>query len=169
MISKTNAIRILESNNIAHEVILYDFIEEEIDAVSVAKKIGLPPDEIFKTLIARANDNEILVFVIPGNFELDLKKAAASAGKKRIDLIHVKEIELLTGYVRGGCLPVGMKKQYRTFIDLPAYLRYVNRQAGETAQLYDKISISAGKRGMQLIVSPFDLQTVISASFADLT
>lgn len=135
MISKTNAIRILESKKIAHEVISYDFNEEEIDAVSVANKIGMPPEEVFKTLVARANDNETLVFVIPGNFGLDLKKAAIAAGKKKVELIHVKVIESLTGYIRGDCSPIGMKKSYRTLID-------------ETAQLFDEISISAGKRGM---------------------
>ncbi|MCX8010200.1 MAG: Cys-tRNA(Pro) deacylase [Ignavibacteria bacterium] len=153
---KTNAIRILESRKILHKIVEYEVNEDEIDAVSVAQKINKPPEEVFKTLVARANDNEILVFLIPGNFELDLKKSALASGKKKIELIHVKEIEPLTGYIRGGCSPIGMKKQYKTYID-------------DTAQLYDEISISAGKRGIQILINPFDLSNLIDAKFCDIT
>lgn len=152
---KTNTIRILESKNISHSIIEYQSNDEEIDAVSVAKKIGAPPETIFKTLVARNDLNEIIVFVIPGNFELNLKKAAKACGNKSVEMIRVKELQPLTGYIRGGCSPIGMKKQFPTFID-------------ETAQLYDKIYCSAGARGIQVNLSPADLASLISADFVDL-
>jgi Cys-tRNA(Pro)/Cys-tRNA(Cys) deacylase len=154
--SKTNAIRILEAANITFSTVDYEFSEEEIDAVSVAKKIGAEPESVFKTLVAVDNKGDHLVFVIPGNFELDLKKSAKSTGSKKVELIKVKELLPLTGYVRGGCSPIGMKKQYLTFID-------------ETAQLFKKIYVSAGIRGMQIYISPTDLKTVLGAEFSDLT
>ncbi len=152
---KTNAIRILESKNISHSTIEYESNEEEIDAISVAHKINAGPEMVFKTLVARNEKNELLVFVIPGNFELDLKKASKASGSKKIELIKVKELQPLTGYIRGGCSPIGMKKLFPTFID-------------ETAQLYDKIFCSAGVRGMQINLAPTDLATVTEAEFADL-
>ncbi|MFA5804071.1 MAG: Cys-tRNA(Pro) deacylase [Melioribacteraceae bacterium] len=152
---KTNAIRILESKNISHSIIEYISNDEEIDAVSVANKIGALPETVFKTLVARNDRNEIIVFVIPGNFELNLKKAATSSYSKKIELIKVKELQPLTGYIRGSGSPIGMKKQYRTFID-------------ETARLYDKIYCSAGIRGMQVNISPNDLIKLINAEFRDL-
>lgn len=152
---KTNAVRILEAHNIPHQTIEYQFNEEELDAVSVANKIGAEPETVFKTLVARNESNEVLVFVIPGNFELNLKKAAAASGNKKVEMIKVKEIQTLTGYIRGGCSPVGMKKLYPTFID-------------ETAQLFENIYISAGIRGMQLKIAPVSLISLINASFADL-
>jgi Cys-tRNA(Pro)/Cys-tRNA(Cys) deacylase len=152
---KTNAIRILESKNISHTAIEYESNEEEIDAVSVAHKIGAEPETVFKTLVARNESNELLVFVIPGNFELNLKKAAAASSSKKIEMIKVKELQPLTGYIRGGCSPVGMKKLFPTFID-------------ETAQLHEKIYCSAGVRGMQINLSPFDLAGITDAGFFDL-
>lgn len=152
---KTNAIRILESKNIFHTTIQYESSEEEIDAISVARKINAEPEMVFKTLVARNERNELLVFVIPGNFELNLKKAATTSGSKKIEMIKVKELQPLTGYIRGGCSPIGMKKVFPTFID-------------ETAQLYDKIFCSAGVRGMQINLSPLDLSAVTEAEFADL-
>ena len=140
---KTNAIRRLESQNISHTAIEYESSEEEIDAISVAHKIGAEPETVFKTLVARNEKNELLVFVIPGNFELNLRKAAAASESKKIELIKVKELQPLTGYIRGGCSPIGMKKLFPTFID-------------ETAQLHEKIYCSAGVRGMQLNLSPND-------------
>lgn len=152
---KTNAVRILESRGIAHLAIEYESLEDEIDAVSVANKIGAEPEAVFKTLVARNDINELLVFVIPGNFELNLKKAAKASGSKSIEMIKVKELQPLTGYIRGGCSPIGMKKQFPTFID-------------ETAQLHDKIYCSAGVRGMQLHLSPLDLVSVTEAELVDL-
>ena len=152
---KTNAVRILESKNISHSTIEYESNEEEIDAISVAIKIGLEPETVFKTLVARNDHNEIIVFVIPGNFELNVKKAASASNSKKIELIKVKELLPLTGYIRGGCSPIGMKKLFPTLID-------------ETAQLYDKIYCSAGIRGMQVKLSPFDLALIINAEFVEL-
>lgn len=152
---KTNAVRILESKNIAHSTVEYESDENEIDAASVANKIGAEPETVFKTLVARNESNELLVFVIPGNFELNLKKAAKASGSKSIELIKVKELQPLTGYIRGGCSPIGMKKLFPTFID-------------ETAQLHEKVYCSAGVRGMQLHLSPTDLLTVVEGIFYDL-
>ena len=152
---KTNAVRILESKNISHSTIEYEFNEDEIDAVSVANKITAEPETVFKTLVAHNEKNELLVFIIPGNFELNLKKAASASGSKKIEMIKVKELLPLTGYIRGGCSPIGMKKLYPTFID-------------ETAQLHEKIFVSAGMRGMQVQLSPNDLATLVNAVFVDL-
>jgi len=152
---KTNAIRILESRHVEHTTYEYEFNEAEIDAVSVAYKINSDPETVFKTLVARNEKNEPVVFVIPGNFELNLKKAASASGNKSIEMIKVKELQPLTGYIRGGCSPVGMKKLFPTFID-------------ETAQLQQKIFVSAGIRGMQIKISPYDLVSAVNAHFADL-
>ena len=152
---KSNAVRILESKKIAHSILEYESGEEELDAVTVAAKINAEPETVFKTLVARNDKNEIKVFVIPGNFELDLKKAARASGCKSIEMIKVKELQPLTGYIRGGCSPIGMKKQFLTYID-------------ETAQLYERIYVSAGLRGMQLHLSPIDLASEIEAKFSDL-
>lgn len=152
---KTNAIRILESNKILHSIIEYSVNENELDAVSVANKIGFEPERVFKTLVTRNEINEIIVFVIPGNYELNLKKAALASSSKRIDMIKMVEIQPLTGYLRGGCSPVGMKKQYRTFLD-------------STAEVFESVSVSAGVRGIQIIIDPNDLLTVTKAEFADL-
>lgn len=153
---KTNAIRILESKKIAHTIAEYDYDEDDLNAVSVANSIGVLPETVFKTLVTRNDKNEIMVFVIPGDFELNLKKAAASSHAKSIELLKVKELFPLTGYIRGGCSPIGMKKLFPTFID-------------ETAQLHEKIYISAGIRGMQICLSALDLAKVIEGTFADLT
>lgn len=152
---KTNAVRILETLKIQHQTVEYESNEDEIDAISVAKKINAEPETVFKTLVARNDKNEILVFVIPGNFELNYKKAAKASGSKNVELIKVKELQPLTGYIRGGCSPIGMKKEYPTFID-------------ETAQLHSNIYCSAGIRGMQLFISPEDLAKVTNAIFVDL-
>jgi Cys-tRNA(Pro)/Cys-tRNA(Cys) deacylase len=152
---KTNAIRILESKQIDHTAHEYEFNENEIDAVSVAHKINTDPETVFKTLVARNEKNELVVFVIPANFELNLKKAASSSGNKKIEMIKMKELQPLTGYIRGGCSPIGMKKLFPTFID-------------ETAKLHQKIFVSAGMRGMQINISPDNLVLVSNAHFADL-
>lgn len=152
---KTNAVRILEGHKIPHSTFEYESNEEELDAVSVAAKINVAPEAVFKTLVTRNEKNEIIVFVIPGNFELNLKKAAKVSGSKSIEMIKVKELQPLTGYIRGGCSPIGMKKLFPTFID-------------ETAQLNENIYVSAGIRGMQLNLSPLDLASIIRAEFVDL-
>lgn len=154
--SKTNAVRILESKGIEHSCVEYESSEDEIDAISVAKKINADPEMVFKTLVTVNEHNEHFVFVIPGPFELNMKKAATASGSKKIELIKVKDLLGLTGYIRGGCSPIGMKKPFPTFID-------------ETAQLFEKIYFSAGTRGMQLLMKPEDLASVTEAEFADLT
>jgi Cys-tRNA(Pro)/Cys-tRNA(Cys) deacylase len=133
----------------------YEVNEEDLSGISVAKKIGVDEDIVFKTLVAEGNKTGITVFCVPVNFELDLKKAAAISGNKKIELIPTKSLLAVTGYVRGGCSPIGMKKNYPTFID-------------ETAQLLDKIYFSAGIRGMQVGIHPDDLLKITSSIFADL-
>jgi Cys-tRNA(Pro)/Cys-tRNA(Cys) deacylase len=153
---KTNAIRILESKEIVHTTVEYDYDEDDLNALTVAGSIGALPETVFKTLVARNDKNWIMVFVIPGNFELNLKKAAVSSHSKSIEMLKVKELFPLTGYVRGGCSPIGMKKLFPTFID-------------ETAVLHEKIYVSAGVRGMQICLSPHDLARAVEGTLADLT
>ncbi len=152
---KTNAIRILEANNITFQTFDYEFSIEEIDAISVAKKIDAEPESVFKTLVTRSNNNEYFVFVIPGNETLNLKKAANASGTKNIEMIKEKELLPLTGYIKGGCSPIGLKKQFPIFID-------------ETAQLFDEIFISAGVRGTQIKLNPNELVNLVNAQFVDL-
>lgn len=141
---KTNAARILDQKGIAYHVKEYEWDEEELDAVSAAAKLGLPPEQMFKTLVLKGDKTGVLVACIPANGELDLKTLASVSGNKKVDLVPVKELLGLTGYVRGGCSPLGMKKQYPTYID-------------ETAEILDLVSISAGQRGLQLWLSGSDL------------
>jgi Cys-tRNA(Pro)/Cys-tRNA(Cys) deacylase len=152
---KTNAVRILESNNIEFELFEYEFSEDEIDAVSVAGKINAPPETVFKTLVATGDKTGYIVFVIPGNAELNLKKAASASGNKKVEMIKAKDLLTVTGYIRGGCSPIGMTKKFPTYIE-------------ETSQLFDKIFASSGVRGMQMKLSPFDLAKITDAEFADL-
>jgi Cys-tRNA(Pro)/Cys-tRNA(Cys) deacylase len=152
---KTNAVRILESKKIVHATAAYEYNDDELNALAVAQSIGAAPEIVFKTLVARNDKNIIIVFVIPGNFELNLKKAASASNSKSIEMLKVKELFPLTGYIRGGCSPIGMKKQFPTFID-------------ETAQLHEKIYISAGVRGLQISLSPQYLAEVAEGRFADL-
>lgn len=153
--NKTNAIRILESQNISFDVREYEVDENDLSGETVAEKIGANHEEVFKTLVAKGDKSGYCVFCIPDNFELNLKKAAKASGNKTVELIKVKELFPLTGYVRGGCSPIGMKKLLPTFID-------------ETAQLFDRIYVSAGARGMQIHINPDDLKNLIDAKFADL-
>lgn len=153
--SKTNAIRILEQANIKHSFASYEYSEDEIDAVSVAKKINLNPELVYKTLVTTGDKSAVFVFVIPGNSELNLKKAAHASGNKKIEMLPSKDLLKYTGYIRGGCSPIGMKKKYPSFIE-------------ETAQLNPEICVSAGIRGMQIKISPADLCNVTEGKFADL-
>ncbi len=154
-IEKTNAMRMLDQSNIPYETGEYEYDESDLSGDHVADYLGISKEEIFKTLVTRGNDNELYVFVVPVSGELDLKKAAAAAGVKKVEMIHVKEIFNLTGYLRGGCSPIGMKKQYHTFID-------------ETAILFDKIYISGGKRGLQIIIDPQVLADFTGAKLVDI-
>jgi Cys-tRNA(Pro)/Cys-tRNA(Cys) deacylase len=153
--TKTNAIRLLELAQIPYKESFYEFDEHDLNGNHAAKAIGFPPEQVFKTLVARGVKTGIHVFCIPVCFELDLKKASKAVGDKSIELVHVKELLSLTGYIRGGCSPVGMKKHYPTHFD-------------ETAQLYDEIAVSAGARGHQLIVSPDKLVTFVDGNYFDL-
>lgn len=143
-IAKTNAARLLDSAGIAYELIPYSYSENDLSAQSVAAELGEDIDMVFKTLVLRGDKNGLFVCVIPGDFEVDLKTAARLSGNKSCEMVHVKELLPLTGYIRGGCSPIGMKKQYPTFVH-------------ESALLYDYIYISAGQRGLQLKISPQDL------------
>ncbi|HEX2869044.1 MAG TPA: Cys-tRNA(Pro) deacylase [Ignavibacteriales bacterium] len=154
--SKTNAIRILESQGVKHSTVSYEYNEQELDAISVADKIGAEHESVFKTLVARGDKTGIAVFCIPANAELNLKKAAHVSGNKSIEMIKVKELLPLTGYIRGGCSPIGMKKSYPTYID-------------ETAEIFDEIYVSAGVRGTQIKINPRELKEITGAGFADLT
>ena len=153
---KTNAMRILDSAGLSYKTAEYEVDESDLSGVHAADALGVDPDMIFKTLVTRGNDNLLSVFLVPVKENLDLKKAAQVSGNKKIEMIHVKEIFDLTGYVRGGCSPIGMKKQYPTYID-------------ESAILFDEIYFSAGKRGLQIIMDPNALADLINAEFADIT
>lgn len=155
MATKTNAVRLLQQAGIPCKEAFYEFDENDLNGNHAAAAIGFPPEQVFKTLVARGPKTGINVFCIPVCFELDLKKAAKAAGDKSMEMIHVKELLSLTGYIRGGCSPVGMKKKYPTFMD-------------ETCQLYDEIALSAGERGHQMIVPPEDLVSFIAASLVDI-
>jgi Cys-tRNA(Pro)/Cys-tRNA(Cys) deacylase len=152
---KTNAIRLLEAGNIFHLTVTYEVNENDLSGITVANKIGVEPERVFKTLVTRGERTGINVFCIPVTEELNLKKAAVVCGDKKIEMIKEKELLPLTGYIKGGCSPIGMKKHYPTFID-------------ETAQLFEEISISAGIRGMQIMIKLDDLAKIVEGSFADL-
>lgn len=155
MATKTNAVRIVQQAGIPCREEFYEFDEKDLNGNHAAEAIGKPAEEVFKTLVARGERTGINVFCIPVCFELDLKKAAKAAGDKNMVMVPVKELLALTGYVRGGCSPVGMKKKYPTFID-------------ETCQLYDEIAVSAGARGHQMLLPPEPLAKLVDAEFVDL-
>ncbi|GGG76041.1 Cys-tRNA(Pro) deacylase [Edaphobacter dinghuensis] len=154
--TKTNAARLLDGLNISYELRAYEVDPEDLTAISVARKIGLPPEQVFKTLLAHTNDGEHLFAVIPGDAELDLKKLAHAANAKKAELASLKEVEPLTGYIRGGVTVMAARKPF------PAY-------ADETIELHDLISISAGQRGLQILLSPADYLRATDATLADLT
>lgn len=155
MATKTNAVRLLNQARIPCSEAFYDFDENDLNGNHAAKAIGLPPEQVFKTLVARGAKTGIHVFCIPVCFELDLKKAAKAIGDKSVEMVAVKELLGLTGYIRGGCSPVGMKKLYPTHFD-------------ETAQLYETIAVSAGARGHQVIVPPVELVLFVHGDYFDL-
>lgn len=155
MANKTNAVRLVQQAGIPCQEAFYEFDENDLNGNHAAEAIGMPPEQVYKTLVARGERTGIHVFCIPVCFELDLKKAAKAAGDKSIALIPVRELLGLTGYIRGGCSPVGMKKKYPTYMD-------------ETCQLFDTIALSAGERGHQMLVPPVALAELVGAKFADL-
>jgi Cys-tRNA(Pro)/Cys-tRNA(Cys) deacylase len=152
---KTNAVRLLEANNIKHSTFSYEVDESDLSGITVAHKIVAEPDKVFKTLVTRGDKTGINVFCIPVTEELDLKKAASVSGNKKIEMIKEKELLPLTGYIKGGCSPIGMKKHFPTFID-------------ETAQLFDEIYVSAGVRGMQIKISLSDLIKITAAELKEI-
>ena len=155
MATKTNAVRLVEQAKIPCREAFYEFDETDLSGTHAADAIGLPQEQVFKTLVARGEKTGINVFCIPVCCELDLKKAAKAAGDKNMELVAVKELLGLTGYIRGGCSPVGMKKKYPTFMD-------------ETCVLWEEIAVSAGARGHQLIVPPEPLAELVGAKLLDL-
>ena len=150
MIQKTNAARLLDAAGIKYELIPYEVDENNLDAGHVAAQLGEDLDCVFKTLVLRGDKSGLFVCVVPGSTEVDLKVAAKISGNKNCEMIHVKELLPLTGYIRGGCSPIGMKKPYPIFIH-------------ESAELYDYIYISAGVRGLQIRISPAELISFVGA------
>lgn len=154
MNSKTNAMRILDSLDIEYNILGYDVEDGKIDGISVSDKIARPYENVFKTLVTKG-DREIYVFIIPVNEELDFKKAAKLAGEKKIEMVHVKDILKLTGYIRGGCSPIAMKKDYPTFVD-------------ETAEIVDLMVVSGGKIGSQIELSLEGLRKSVDLTVGNL-
>ncbi len=148
---KTNAMRILDKNKIYYEINTYE-CDEFIDGITIAKNLNQNPSQSFKTLVASGKTGNFYVFVIPVDKELNLKLCAKSVGEKSVELIHVKDINKITGYIRGGCTPLGMKKLYKTVIDT-------------SAQNFDKIIISGGRIGAQIILNPNDLVKVVNGKY----
>ncbi len=148
---KTNAMRMLDTEGIPYEIHTYDVSDEKIDGVSVALKCNEDPDQVFKTLVTQGNDKNYYVFVIPVAFKLDLKACAKLAGVKSVAMIPQKELLKTTGYIHGGCSPVGMKKKFPTFFD-------------ETIVLFDTILVSGGRVGTQIEVNPEDLLRITQGS-----
>ena len=152
---KTIAARMLDQMKIAYELRSYEVDESELDAITVALKVGMPPEATFKTLVARGDRSGVVMACIPGNAELDLKKMAAVTGNKRLELVAVKEIQSLTGYI-GGVSPLGSKKRYPLFLD-------------QSALNHEKLSVSAGQRGLQMILAPEDLRRATEATLVAIT
>jgi ybaK/ebsC protein len=152
-ISKTNVMRVLDKNKISYEIHTYEASDGKIDGMSVAAKVGRPPEDLFKTLVTKGESGDYFVFVVCVADELDLKKSAASVGEKAVHMIPVADINRVTGYIRGGCSPIGMKKPFQTVIDKKAQ---------------GNIVVSAGKIGMQVEVSAKELADLIGATFSDI-
>ena len=153
--TKTNAVRLVQQAKIPCREAFYDYDVNDLNGNHAAEAIGFPPEQVYKTLVAKGSRTGINVFCIPVCAELDLKKAAKNAGDKDIALIPVKDLLQLTGYVRGGCSPVGMKKKYPTYFE-------------ESCELFDEIAVSAGERGHQMIVSPMELVKLVNGTLADI-
>ena len=154
-ISKTNAVRILDKENIDYSLIPYEVDESDLSAVHVAEQLGEPVDQVFKTLVLKGDKTGYFICVIPGSKELNLKHAAIISGNKNCDMLPMKNLLPITGYIRGACSPIGMKKTFPTYID-------------QSCKTFDYIYISAGKRGLQIQISPEDLTKVIRITVATL-
>lgn len=151
---KTNAMRLLDAAKIEYSTKEYEYDESDLSGSHAAKVLGIPAEQVFKTLVTKGDKTGPVVFCIPVDEELDLKKAAAISRNKKVEMLHVKDLLGLTGYIRGGCSPIGMKKKFPTYID-------------ESAILFDDISISAGVRGCQIVASPYDIAKYTDAEFID--
>jgi Cys-tRNA(Pro)/Cys-tRNA(Cys) deacylase len=147
-VTKTNAVRLLEHLGVPFEIRAYEVDPDDLAAETVARNVGLPPEQVFKTLVARGDKHGVCLAVVPGNCELDLKALAKATGDKKADTVPLKEVEPLTGYIRGGVTALACKKPYPVYLD-------------ETAQLFDVISISAGLRGLQVLLTPDDYIRVV--------
>lgn len=156
MAEKTNAIRLIQQAKLVYREASYEYNESDLSGTHAAEAIGMPPEQVFKTLVARGDRTGINVFCIPVCFELDLKKAAKVSGNKKVELVAVKELLSLTGYIRGGCSPIGMKKHYPTYFD-------------ETCILWDEIAVSAGARGHQILMAPDLLIDYVQGTMVDIT
>ncbi len=154
--TKTNAARILDNLGVTYELRSYEVDPEDLSAVRVAAKVGLPPEQVFKTLVARGDRSAICLALVPGDEQLDLKALARATGDRRSELVALREVLPLTGYVRGGVTALACKKDYPVLID-------------ETAQLFDQISISAGARGLQILLNPDDYARAVNGRFVALT
>jgi Cys-tRNA(Pro)/Cys-tRNA(Cys) deacylase len=152
-IAKTNAVRLLERQGVAFELRAYEVDPEDLSAESVARKVGLPAEQVFKTLVARGDRRGVCLAVVPGDARLDLKALARATGDKKLDTVPLKEVEPLTGYIRGGVTALACKKPYPTYLD-------------ESAGRFDLISISAGTRGLQILLAPADYARVVGAKVA---
>ena len=154
--TKTNVMRLLDAAKIPYRAAEYEVDENDLNGMHAAEGIGMPPEQIFKTLVAKGERGGYAVFCIPVCCELDLKKAAKAVGEKSVAMLHQKELLPLTGYVHGGCSPIGMKKPFPTYIH-------------ETCLLYDEIGVSAGCRGCQVLLDPMRLAEYVNATLCDLT
>lgn len=154
--TKTNAMRMLDKAKISYEALEYTYDDNDLSGVTIANSVGLPCEMVFKTLVAKGDKTGPIVMCIPVDKEIDLKKAASVTGNKKVEMIHVKDLLGLTGYIRGGCSPVGMKKKFPTFIN-------------NTATEFEKITVSAGIKGCQLLVDTNELVSFTDAKLVDLT
>lgn len=153
---KTNAARILDKIAVHYDLIAYPVDEDHLNAVHIAEQLGQPIEQVFKTILVRGDKSGVFVCVIPGALEVNLKKAASVSGNKKVETVAVKELFPLTGYIRGGCSPIGMKKKYPVYLD-------------KQALAFSSIYISAGQRGLQLKLSPADLAQAVNATICSLT
>jgi Cys-tRNA(Pro)/Cys-tRNA(Cys) deacylase len=156
VVQKTNAARLLDQMGIHYELREYKVDPDDLTAETVAAKIGLPPEQVFKTLVARGDRNGISMAVIPGNLELDLKALAAAAGERKVQLVPVRELQSLTGYIRGGVTALAAKRDFPVYVD-------------ETIELFDVVSVSAGVRGLQILIAPADYLRATKARIAALS
>lgn len=152
---KTNAIRKLEQDGIPHRLRTYDVDPSDLSAESVARKVGMPPEQVFKTLVVRGDKTGVFLAVIPGNTELDLKAAAKATGNRKVETVALREVQPLTGYVRGGVTALACKRDYAVVVD-------------DTMEMHEEIAVSAGIRGCQMVLSPTDYVRVVGAQLADI-